>query len=365
MSFTTATSLIERFKTQKHQKFFETSSGKPIWNVLHPALNAVSQIQKDSPALDVQDCLTSLLAAVEVAEAHQSDEAYADLNQASNRLVVLVLANLGPTLGASMKRQKELTSSVAEIEGRIQDLSKTALATQNNWKEITKKLETDANEIVGKQQEDWEKTLSAASKLYENTKINTENAVRLAENEILKISSQSEEGLEILRNKLEAIEADSLSTSFISRAERERKTAEFLRWTSFILLLVVSVFVGYNIIGPGMPEPTWHILASRFLLVFTLMIPAGYASKEASRHFQRSEYYQQRGLGLQALQTDLAGLKEDEALEYKKHVWNQFFSNIDSGSAAGFAHGTEDLLRFLDKLKSIFSKSRDEPTDNS
>ena len=58
MSFTTATSLIERFKTQKHQKFFETSSGKPIWNVLHPALNALSQIQKDSPALDVQDCLT-------------------------------------------------------------------------------------------------------------------------------------------------------------------------------------------------------------------------------------------------------------------------------------------------------------------
>ncbi|MCP4409388.1 MAG: hypothetical protein GY807_16885 [Gammaproteobacteria bacterium] len=365
MSLAEPTSLIEQFKSQKHQKFFETSSGKPIWNVLYPTLRALSQIQDDDTTLDIAERMKSLLAAVEAAEAHQNSQTYADLKQASDQLVVFVMANLGPVLESSVTRQKEITSSVNDLEGQVQDLSSKNQAIQNNWKDLTKKLETDANEIIGKQQKEWESKLSQASKLYDDTREKTEAAVRSTENEIQKFSKESNEGLAFLRDKLEAIEADSLSSSFISRARRERNTGEILRVISFVLLVVVAGFVGYNIVDQQVLGEPWFTLASRFLLVFTLMIPAGYASKEASRHFERSEYYHQRGLGLQALQTDLAGLKEDSAMDYKRHVWDQFFSNIDSGPTTGATHGPEELLRLADKVKSILSKTKDETSSNS
>ncbi len=365
MSLTEAASLLEQFKSQKHQRFFETSSGKPIWSVLHPTLRALSQIQDDNSTLNVAERLKSLLAAVEAAEAHQNGETYADLKQTSDQLVVFVMANLGPVLESSVKRQKEISSSVSDLEGKIQELSSENQVIQNNWKDITKKLETDANEIIGKQQKEWGRTLTQAAKLYEDTKEKTEGAVKFAEYEIEKFSRESNEGLIFLRDKLEAIEADSLATSFISRAKRERRTGEILRVIAFVLLVIVSFFVGFNIIEQQAPELSWFVLASRFLLVFTLMIPAGYASKEASRHFERSEYYQQRGLGLQALQTDLAGLKEESAIDYKRHVWDKFFSNIDSGPATGITHGTEELLRLIDKVKAIIGQANDETPSNS
>ena len=150
MSFN-ATSLLKEFESQRHQRFFETPSAKPIWRVLQPTLRALSQIQSDDTTLDAEEHLASILNAVETAEIHQNNKNYADLKLATDQMVVFVMASIGPSLELSVKRQAELTSSVGDLEGKVEDLSSRHRKMENNRKTLTKKLETDANEFVEKE----------------------------------------------------------------------------------------------------------------------------------------------------------------------------------------------------------------------
>jgi exonuclease VII small subunit len=120
---------------------------------------------------------------------------------------------------------------------------------------------------------------------------------------------------------------------------KEKKTADMFRWLSLSLMLLVVFAIGYLTYDslkrttteehPNIAISIFNIL-SRFLLVFSLMIPAVYASRESSRHRRNSDKYAQMANELKAFEIAIRteNMKEETRDRIKEEIFKRYFGNI-------------------------------------
>lgn len=121
----------------------------------------------------------------------------------------------------------------------------------------------------------------------------------------------------------------SKEARFDEYSMKEKKTADMFRWLSLGLMILVVVFIAtLTITGGGTQQ--WYSTLSRFLLVFSLMIPAVYASRESSRHRRNSDKYAQMANELKAFEIAIRteDMKPEIKDRIKEEIFKRYFGNI-------------------------------------
>ena len=136
---------------------------------------------------------------------------------------------------------------------------------------------------------------------------------------------------------------------FLIAAKNESDQANKLRIIAIALMLIVafSVLVSSFTVAAN-PKPQDFIF--RFLMVFTLMIPAGYAAREASRHRTNSEMYRLAGTEMSTLDHFLSGLEDKDKAKIRKELVTKYFGHFRFVGEKGSMAGVDDLLKMLDKF---------------
>jgi hypothetical protein len=139
---------------------------------------------------------------------------------------------------------------------------------------------------------------------------------------------------------------------------KERITADIFRWISLGLMILVVFAIGFityqTTIKIEKQELSISILSiiSRFLLVFSLMIPAVYSSRESSRHRRNSDKYTQMANELRAFEIAIRteNMKEETRDRIKEEIFKRYFGNIFANTSMD-RNISEDLIEVSKVLK--------------
>jgi hypothetical protein len=125
---------------------------------------------------------------------------------------------------------------------------------------------------------------------------------------------------------------------FDDYSTNEKKTADIFRWLSLGLMLLVIAAVAYLTYETIKTETKTNTnigvvifsTLTRFLLIFSLMIPAIYASRESSRHRRNSDKYAQMGNELHAFEIAIGteDMKPEIKERIKEEIFKRYFGNI-------------------------------------
>jgi hypothetical protein len=119
---------------------------------------------------------------------------------------------------------------------------------------------------------------------------------------------------------------------------KEKRTADLFRWISFGLMIFVVFTVAYltfkatdNVTKQDHHDYAFSIfiIFSRFLLVFSLMIPAIYTSRESSRHRRNADKYTQMANELKAFDIAIKtkDMKEETKDRIQEEIFKRYFGN--------------------------------------
>lgn len=132
---------------------------------------------------------------------------------------------------------------------------------------------------------------------------------------------------------------------------KEKKTADMFRWISLGLMILVVFAIAYltyqTTVKIKEQELSVSIFStiSRFLLVFSLMIPAVYTSRESSRHRRNSDKYTQMANELRAFEIAIRteNMKENTRDRIKEEIFKRYFGNIFTNTSVD-RNISEDLI---------------------
>mgnify|MGYP001791323924 CR=1 FL=1 len=93
------------------------------------------------------------------------------------------------------------------------------------------------------------------------------------------------------------------------------------------VVLIVLVITAWNIYDKN---TEWHHYITRSILVFTLMIPAIYTSRESANHRRNAEKYTQMANELRAFEATLKidDLDKEIKNKIKEEIYKRYFGNI-------------------------------------
>ncbi len=144
------------------------------------------------------------------------------------------------------------------------------------------------------------------------------------------------EELDVKRKKFEDLYETSTTyfreSRFDAYSDKENKQADTYRKISIgLMLFVVFFIVGLTIYSVGFDKNVeWYDYITRSLLVFTLMIPAIYTSRESARHRRNADKYTQMANELKAFKITLEvdDLSIDIKNKVKEEIYKRYFGNL-------------------------------------
>lgn len=144
---------------------------------------------------------------------------------------------------------------------------------------------------------------------------------------------------------------------FQTAANNEARQANVFRIISISLMIAVSALVGYTILSPdnGLTSDFLY----RFILIFTLLMPAGYAAREAGRHRTNSEMYRLAGIEMSTLDTFLGDMDPANKEKIKELLVDRYFGHFRFVGQKPQATNIDDFLAVLEKVirKKVNTKS--------
>ena len=265
----------------------------------------------------------------------------------------------------------ELRNILEKLEERFQneftnidsviDIKKRELESLNNTivekdKVRIEKFKKDFTEVEKKIWSEWEEEkrlidaahkeqISAFQKIKKDEVENSE-----------KIRTAAEKTLQYFGITKEVFETGG----FLIAAKNESEQANKLRWLAIALMILIAVSVLAISILVKPKEATDFVF--RFLTIFTLMIPAGYAAREASRHRTNSEMYRLAGTEMSTLDQFLSGLDDKDKAGVRKELVAKYFGHFRFVGEKGSSAGVDDLLTMLEKV--LKSKNKSDSKNN-
>lgn len=134
---------------------------------------------------------------------------------------------------------------------------------------------------------------------------------------------------------------------FQTAANNEARQANVFRILSISLMIVVAALVGYSILSQGQSLPSDFLY--RFILIFTLLMPAGYAAREAGRHRTNSEMYRLAGIEMSTLDTFLGDMSQINKEKIKELLVDRYFGHFRFVGQKPQATNIDDFLAVFEK----------------
>lgn len=171
---------------------------------------------------------------------------------------------------------------------------------------------------------------------------------------IQRVSEQHSEMQEALNQTLEYFsitESIFKTGGFQVAANNETRQANRYRALSISLMLMVTALIGYIILSPQLQsEPLDFVY--RFLLIFTLLMPAGYAAREAGRHRTNSEMYRLAGIEMSTIDTFLGEMEKENKDRIKEILVDRYFGHFRFVGQKPYATNVDDMVGIFGKLVS-------------
>lgn len=193
--------------------------------------------------------------------------------------------------------QKDFNLKLRELGSKLDD----AMADQEN---MFKKVSSSASKLEDKVSEH----IISASDLYDEGKDYLDRKNEEV-NELLGIISEK-----------------SLISGFQKSAVSERRSADWLRGLSVLLMLAMVAVVAYTFWETVNSTFDWKVSAFRLLLVTVLSIPSAYLARESTKHRMQQYIYQQTSLELQALPLYISSLPDEFQYIIKADAASKLFS---------------------------------------
>ncbi len=166
----------------------------------------------------------------------------------------------------------------------------------------------------------------------------------------------------------------AIARDYRGRAREENSTANWLRFSSFVIMAVAGYILGSSIFDlPGISsiqstttstkdgvsvvattiDPV--LAAMRILFSLFISIPAAYLARESNKHRVKHNAYEQIAMNIDAVHTLIKPLKDDEKNTILANMANRLFSNpvgVDQSSVREpFPINTGELMmKLIDKI---------------
>lgn len=266
--------------------------------------------------------------------------------------------------------EQYFSKTISEISDKTLKAKQDLKKIESEYDALSKKLKSsiESNEDTNKKLSNLITDAVDRVNNFSN-KIKTENEkkLRLQFNEITdKVNRQRDEwtkkfdSLEDKRKKFENLYEIATTyfreSRFDEYSENESNQANTYRKISIRLMLFVVFFiVGLTIYSAGFDEDAkWYDYITRSLLVFTLMIPAIYTSRESARHRRNADKYTQMANELKAFKITLEDDDLDTEIKNKvrEEIYKRYFGNL-------FMDGAKDIGDSMSDFLGKFSKSKE------
>lgn len=251
--------------------------------------------------------------------------------------------------------QVAISERIESAEGQVRRLNVRAseLIAKNGTKfrEHVKEIAAQSEELMARQRKGYDARLGELGNYIHTARGQLDEEIAGAKAASARLSDDLvdlEERLDLVRNGI-------ASSAYLRASETELESANQLRRIAMILMGAVGALVAVLTLLPLWFDTTQTIEAAlvRFLMVFTLLIPAGYASRESSSHRSRAEDYRLRGMGILAVQNYIHDMPSGEAVELKKVLAERYLGVLSPIEGESSASGTTDLLQLAEKLRGI------------
>lgn len=144
------------------------------------------------------------------------------------------------------------------------------------------------------------------------------------------------------------------SGSFNLAAAREYKNANVFRIIAFILMTFVAgimFWLTLKSMEDSSVTTEWYIFLFRFLLVFTLMIPSAYASREANRHRSNAELYTLMAAEMASIDNYVSKLPEEKRILIKEKLAKKYFGHFRLIGTFQNITATDELKKLIKEMK--------------
>lgn len=255
------------------------------------------------------------------------------------------LANIVETVdGISEHELKNMRASISEIQ---------SLALEN--------IRTETSDVSSLFQNHLSTTINSFDKHY-NNKISGIN--KRIDDEI-KAFEFKRKDMDALLEKV-GIAQDADVT--ITQANRELKSATWLRWTGLgfmcgsiaLLIYFFRYYIGFTdvpegVVLPELKELGFEFFALRFMTVILVSSPAMYLLKESATHRAKENLYRQRGTQLLTIRGYLSDLSNEQRSEVKHKLAENFFSfhnvKADTSNVPDFIKNMNEAIKIAHAIK--------------
>lgn len=272
------------------------------------------------------------------------EEAIADIERVLPISLTGVIQQFHAQVTPLLEQQREIDKTLSDAQGSI-DLLRTRAAdavarNEEKFREAIENLRNQAQEFLDNQKAARDQEIGNLHKFVDDARQRWATETEALSGERTKL----EETLSELESRLRLVRQGPAAQAYLDAFDRERRVADALRYVALFLMVAVSTVVGYSLLKPPSTED-WVMVIARFLLVFTLLIPAGYASREASRHRDRAEDYRLRGMGILAVQNYIHDMNPEDATALKKNLARRLLGALSPVAPDTVGGGTNDVIQ--------------------
>lgn len=366
MDFTSIQNFRDHLGSEKYKKLLQTEIVFPFFEKLDNTLLILKQAENlidkiDSP--EVFFNFDKINKSINEYKRTQNPQDLNDISKANDELLNFAYSSLSISLkkysqkiASILEQQKALETTVKKCEESVDNTIKDATYIKEKYQKQfdefirrTKQLTDDYQKNIDSDRDKFKKDsdshLGEMINFIEKKKIEWNKLIENLEEQTAKYSN----GINDLNNKLQIATYGIQSSAYLKASASEQKFADTLRIIALSLMIIIAIIVATITIVGQYDEDTPYSIAFRFIFIFSLMIPAGYSSKESARHRARSEYFRIRGMEILALENYVSDMPKEEALLIKKRLVEKYFgaTNMETDTQAS---GTTDILDLLSKV---------------
>lgn len=219
---------------------------------------------------------------------------------------------------------------ISDISKQRDDMLALVMKYESRLSESNAKKENELLEAVTKKTNEFSKNVSQVARTVGNDFNNTFNEnLQEAENKIDIHVNEFKDVHNEIRGILEVTGGDVLANNNLKQAEKEKKSADRLRFFGTVLLTGLILYTGFEInqLISKTKEINMTFLLVRFLFVFLVTMPGIYLLKESSRHRADERKYRKVGIQLATINAYLDSFSTEDKVHIKQELTTNFFGS--------------------------------------
>ncbi|WP_177329827.1 MULTISPECIES: hypothetical protein [unclassified Pseudomonas] len=195
-----------------------------------------------------------------------------------------------------------------------------------------------------------EKISEATKNLEDNVSLELKKAQEL----YVKTEEELREKEDQINKLVGTISGTAVAGSYEKSAEKEKFSADMLRYSSIFCMFAIACIVAYSFWETTTETFKLENSAFRIALALILSVPSAYLARESSKHRSQQYSHLQTSLDLKAVNPFIASLPIDEQHKLKSEIASRIFSPKDISNISSDSYpinAQELILELIKKIK--------------